>query len=431
MKERCIYAMGLFFGVVCALWSAPDIHSENPAFDFGAVDNTTIVKHTYKVTNAGDEPLVIGQIKPSCGCTVANISSKNLAPGATATLEVELNLKGRSGNQYKTFSIYSNDPDEKIYQLRMTGKAVPEIEVVPASVSLGVIPVGSADFSKLSRNIVLKTTKDTPFKILSVTPLRKMVTTKVTTIEEGKQYQIRIDVVEQDFQGGMLRDTLSIRTDNPKSPILSVPVYATVRDLLTVIPNPLKLSSAVAVPVTRYITIRGGSVANFEVISASCFECDPGTSLVVQNKGRYGYRIQISNLDASKVVPGQKVVVKTNVQGRESIEIPIELVKPVTTPGAASKVVRPAPTPQRIVRPVTPTPNASAVKRTPPAPAVAGQPVVVKSSSQSVVSKPVAVPASGQKAVASEKSSAQPPSPKRLPPPDKPLIFRPAPVSSK
>lgn len=44
---------------------------------------------TYKISNTGTGELIIGRVRTSCGCSVASISSRSVAPGETATVIVE------------------------------------------------------------------------------------------------------------------------------------------------------------------------------------------------------------------------------------------------------------------------------------------------------------------------------------------------------
>ena len=76
--------------------------------DFGVIDDGTPVETVFTYTNTGKAPLVITDIKSSCGCTVPeNYSKEPLAPGASADFTVKFNGKG-NGNTSKTVTITSN-----------------------------------------------------------------------------------------------------------------------------------------------------------------------------------------------------------------------------------------------------------------------------------------------------------------------------------
>ena len=54
----------------------PAIFCEEPSYDFGTQDSSQTVTHEFVILNKGDADLEILQARPSCGCTVANISQK-------------------------------------------------------------------------------------------------------------------------------------------------------------------------------------------------------------------------------------------------------------------------------------------------------------------------------------------------------------------
>lgn len=52
---------------------------------------------TMKITNIGDEPLKIFKVLPSCGCTIATVTNRAIAPGNYALLEMEYNSNKNIG----------------------------------------------------------------------------------------------------------------------------------------------------------------------------------------------------------------------------------------------------------------------------------------------------------------------------------------------
>lgn len=81
---------------------------EHTDFDFGTVKDGEKVKHTYKFKNTGTEPLIISNAKGSCGCTVPKWPSEPIAPGASGSIEVEFDSKGKPGKQTKRVTVTAN-----------------------------------------------------------------------------------------------------------------------------------------------------------------------------------------------------------------------------------------------------------------------------------------------------------------------------------
>ncbi|MGR7811830.1 DUF1573 domain-containing protein [Lacinutrix undariae] len=86
----------------------PVISFEAAEHDFGTIQNGTPVETKFKYTNTGKAPLVVSNIKSTCGCTVPKDWSREpLAPGETAEFTVKFNGKG--ANQItKTITLTTN-----------------------------------------------------------------------------------------------------------------------------------------------------------------------------------------------------------------------------------------------------------------------------------------------------------------------------------
>ena len=76
--------------------------------DFGEIEAGTPVETVFTYTNTGKTPLVISDIKSTCGCTVPKDWSKEpLAPGASEKFSVKYNGKGKN-NVSKTITVTAN-----------------------------------------------------------------------------------------------------------------------------------------------------------------------------------------------------------------------------------------------------------------------------------------------------------------------------------
>jgi hypothetical protein len=93
---------------------SPKLYFPESSHDFGSVVSGKVVDYTFKFKNNGKEALVIKDVKTSCGCTAALVSSKRLLPGQEGTLHVELDTQNREGKMSRNISIESNDPEEPI-----------------------------------------------------------------------------------------------------------------------------------------------------------------------------------------------------------------------------------------------------------------------------------------------------------------------------
>jgi hypothetical protein len=95
------------------------IRYDNERFDFGVADEGEVVKHTFKFTNVGKEPLLINNAKGSCGCTVPTWPKEAIPPGGTGEIRIEFNTKGKPGMQSKRVTVTANTtPTETFLEIK-------------------------------------------------------------------------------------------------------------------------------------------------------------------------------------------------------------------------------------------------------------------------------------------------------------------------
>ncbi len=92
------------------LAKAPKLQIDRSTHEFGNVRQGNVVETEFTLTNNGRTDLIIRDTQANCGCTVSTPDKTTLLPGETATLKVSFNSEGRQGNQYKTVTVFSNDP---------------------------------------------------------------------------------------------------------------------------------------------------------------------------------------------------------------------------------------------------------------------------------------------------------------------------------
>ncbi len=116
MKFCCSFLFVLFVGTAFAQESAvfeepvngPKIVFSEDRYEFGDIIQGDIIEHVFEFTNSGNAPLVLQDVKTTCGCTVPEWPRIPLAPGATAELKVKFNSAGKIGIQNKVITVISN-----------------------------------------------------------------------------------------------------------------------------------------------------------------------------------------------------------------------------------------------------------------------------------------------------------------------------------
>ena len=75
----------------------------------------------FTFTNEGNEPLILQNVKASCGCTTPSYTQKPVMPGQTGTIKVHYNTNN-VGAFSKTITVTSNAVDNPRVVLRIKGK---------------------------------------------------------------------------------------------------------------------------------------------------------------------------------------------------------------------------------------------------------------------------------------------------------------------
>jgi Protein of unknown function (DUF1573) len=76
--------------------------------DFGNIPEGQKLEVTYRFLNAGDKPLIIERVQPSCGCTIADQPEAPIMPGKEGIIRASFNSEGRVGINHKKLYVYAN-----------------------------------------------------------------------------------------------------------------------------------------------------------------------------------------------------------------------------------------------------------------------------------------------------------------------------------
>ncbi len=88
---------------------AASISFDKTTHDFGTVEEGSIVKTVFTISNSGKTDLIITEAKASCGCTVIDLpKGKTIKPGDSTELKVEFNTSGKPNRQSKTITLFTN-----------------------------------------------------------------------------------------------------------------------------------------------------------------------------------------------------------------------------------------------------------------------------------------------------------------------------------
>ena len=123
MKKILLAFLALSTTSLFAQKKSNDIAKLNvETYDYGKIKQNVPAVATFVVTNIGNEPLLIDQATPSCGCTISDYTKTPIAPGKTGTIKATYNAAAL-GHIDKTLTIKFAGTDDVKF-VKLTGEVV-------------------------------------------------------------------------------------------------------------------------------------------------------------------------------------------------------------------------------------------------------------------------------------------------------------------
>ncbi|MGH7949621.1 MAG: DUF1573 domain-containing protein [Candidatus Binataceae bacterium] len=129
----------------------PKLEAVNPVFDFGTALEGEMVRHVFKIRNAGKGNLVIRGVKSSCGCAAAEPTRSMLAPGEDAEIAAAFDTQHQKGHQVRTITAITNDPANPQAIFTIQGTIKQQVAATPAEIAFGKVTKGTA----VTREVVI------------------------------------------------------------------------------------------------------------------------------------------------------------------------------------------------------------------------------------------------------------------------------------
>lgn len=127
------FLLSLFVSMAFTMINAQDVKTQDqplngPKISFSELEHNygTLKKGgdgncEFTFTNEGNEPLILSNVKASCGCTTPSWTKEPIMPGKTGTIKVRYNTNNVGGFT-KTITVTSNAIDSPRVTLKIKGK---------------------------------------------------------------------------------------------------------------------------------------------------------------------------------------------------------------------------------------------------------------------------------------------------------------------
>jgi uncharacterized protein DUF1573 len=216
---------------VSAAMAGPRADVPERVFDFGAVDRGVPVAHVFRIANPGDADLRIEQVKSSCGCTVAVVSARDIAPGGEGRVEVTLDTARIAGPTTKVVSVYTNDPEQGVLGLSLTGEVRSDLVTTPSPLYLGRVHRGEP----VRREVTIVPGGTPPSTVTHVEQTSAYLRTTLEARPDGPGQRLVVEL-DGDVPLGRLSESIRLFTTSPREPIMTLTVLGSVEGDVAVLP---------------------------------------------------------------------------------------------------------------------------------------------------------------------------------------------------
>ena len=101
----------------------PEISFEKTVIDYGTVNKGDNGVREFVFKNSGNAPLIISNVKSTCGCTIPKKPEKPILPGESEKIQVKYDTK-RVGFIRKSITVSSNAASSPTTILKIKGQVV-------------------------------------------------------------------------------------------------------------------------------------------------------------------------------------------------------------------------------------------------------------------------------------------------------------------
>ncbi|TAG24275.1 MAG: DUF1573 domain-containing protein [Runella slithyformis] len=122
MKKVLLFFVAILAFSAISYAQKAAISFQKSEFDFGKIQQGKPVTNVFKFTNTGKEPLILGNVSASCGCTTPTWTKEPIAPGGTGVVSATFNA-GVMGAFNKSVTVQSNAENGTIY-LTLKGEVI-------------------------------------------------------------------------------------------------------------------------------------------------------------------------------------------------------------------------------------------------------------------------------------------------------------------
>jgi len=330
MKKIASIIFALVIGTFAT--AQPTIQFDETTHNFGEIQEVDgPVNHKFMFTNMGTAPLIVNNVKASCGCTTPGWTREPVLPGKKGFIEAQYNPTNRPGSFRKSLTIYSNSGagNTAVYiQGNVTPKPRSLAETLPTKI--GTLKMRTRTFNvgnitnnrEVQKAFDIYNDGDSPISLVKTeAPDFITITFEPATIapaQAGKAV-VKYDPVKRG-ELGYVRDDFVIYTNEPADAAKKLSAIATIREYFP----PMSKEDQALAPKLKFekTVIEFGSVKEGEPVSAEFSFTNTGQSDLNIREVKTNCNCTKTSVESNNVKPGEmgKLFVTFNSDGRKGVQ---------------------------------------------------------------------------------------------------------------
>lgn len=196
----------------------PQLTFEAASFDYGNVDQGTMVTHEFSFHNGGGAALFITNLKTASDVQAA-AKARAIPSGGRSTITVQFDTTHVVRKGGRTVTVYSNDPAQPVVTLTLSGTVTFDVVADPPALYLGRIARGAKNDNDV------RVLTGGRFRLSVKENTNRVVRASLAPSIDGATVAVSI---APDAPLGRFRESVIIQTTSAKHPALSVPVIGVV-----------------------------------------------------------------------------------------------------------------------------------------------------------------------------------------------------------
>jgi uncharacterized protein DUF1573 len=277
-----VLAFCLFIGT--ALAQKPALELSEPGWDFGRRIQGAVDARVITVKNTSTRTIK-AKVTKTCGCMEVREKKLEIAPGASAELHLGLDTKRGEGAIKKFVLLETDDPNQRLYSLPMTGFIETVWNLDRKDINLDNFQRKDGVITSFEINIRKgHDTKITGMK--SHTGSFAMTTVPLETKDGSRRYRVDLSLAGK-IETGYFEDVILVMADDKDIPQRMIRIAGKVMTSTTVTPNSLAfglLKPGTPKTLTLKVTSTHGN--QMQVLGVDCEHAMISTSFREVEKGK-------------------------------------------------------------------------------------------------------------------------------------------------